>query len=155
MTAALILLAAIAGVGLILYLTHRPDADSGHTGDNADSAPAGDAAAADEGCCGMHITCERDSLLAAVSPNIEYYDDEELDRFAGRGAEDYADADIEEFRDVLLTMHPDDIAGWARSLQLRGITMPLPVREELIMIVAEERAARAAKETATIHPERN
>lgn len=156
MTAALILLAAIAGVGLILYLTHRPDADTAPADDAAESAPAdADAAAADDGCCGMHITCERDSLLAAVSPNIEYYDDEELDRFAGRGAEDYGDADIEEFRDVLLTMRPDDIAGWARSLQLRGITMPLPVREELIMIVAEERAARAAKETATIHPERN
>ena len=36
-----------------------------------------------EECCGMHITCERDSLLASVSPQIEYYDDEELDAFKG------------------------------------------------------------------------
>ena len=31
----------------------------------------------------MHETCEKDSLLAAVSKDIEYYDDEELDRFRG------------------------------------------------------------------------
>ena len=92
----------------------------------------------------MHITCEKDSLLAAVSKEIEYYDDEELDRFAGRGADEYSDGEIEEFRDVLLTMRPDDIAGWARSVQLRGITLPTAVRDELIMIVAEARQARTA-----------
>ena len=31
----------------------------------------------DEDCCGQHAVCERDSLLAAVSKDIEYYDDEE------------------------------------------------------------------------------
>ena len=35
-------------------------------------------------CCGQHETCEKDSLLAAVSNNVEYYNDEELDRFRGR-----------------------------------------------------------------------
>ena len=39
--------------------------------------------AIDPECCGMHETCEKDSLLAAVSKEIEYYDDEELDRFRG------------------------------------------------------------------------
>ena len=87
----------------------------------------------------MHITCERDSLLAAVSKDREYYDDEELDHFAGRGAEEYTDEEIEEFRDILLTMQASDIAGWGRSLQLRGINLPTPVRDELIMIVAEAR----------------
>lgn len=33
----------------------------------------------DAECCGQHEICERDSLLAAVSKQIEYYDDEELD----------------------------------------------------------------------------
>lgn len=155
MTVALILLAAIVGVGLILRLTHRPDAPAADAKSAADAAtdtgtaataPAADGATpADEGCCGMHITCERDSLLAAVSPEIEYYDDEELDRYAGTDPADYSEAQIEEFRDVLITMRPDDIAGWARSLQLRGIALPQPVRDELIMIVAEERAARTSK----------
>lgn len=92
-----------------------------------------------EVCCGMHLTCEKDSLLADVSDKIEYFDDEELDRFAGRGEDDYLPEEIEEFRDVLLTLIPSDIAPWARSVQLRGITLPSEVREELLMIVAEAR----------------
>jgi hypothetical protein len=90
-------------------------------------------------CCGMHITCEKDSLLASVSKEIEYYDDEELDRFAGKSPDGYTDDEIEEFRDVLITMKPSDIAGWARSLQLRNIALPAAVRDELLMIVAEAR----------------
>ena len=38
------------------------------------------------GCCGLHETCESESLLAGVSKAIEYYEDEELDRFKGRSA---------------------------------------------------------------------
>lgn len=87
----------------------------------------------------MHVTCEKDSLLAEVSPEVEYFDDEELDRFAGRGEDSYTSEEIEEFRDVLLTLLPTDIAPWARSIQLRGITLPPEVREELLMIVAEAR----------------
>ena len=32
-------------------------------------------------CCGQHEVCEKESLLAAVSKKIEYYDDEELDKY--------------------------------------------------------------------------
>lgn len=35
-------------------------------------------------CCGQHEVCEKESLLAAVSKQIEYYNDEELDRFRER-----------------------------------------------------------------------
>ena len=31
----------------------------------------------DSECCGQHQICEKESLLAAVSKQIEYYDDEE------------------------------------------------------------------------------
>nr|WP_302989652.1 C25 family cysteine peptidase [uncultured Muribaculum sp.] len=41
--------------------------------------------------------------------------------------------------DMLLTLLPQDIAGWGRSIQLRGIELPPAVREELLMIVAEAR----------------
>ena len=40
-------------------------------------------------CCGQHEVCERDSLLAAVSKKIEYYDDEELDQFIGKAGVSY------------------------------------------------------------------
>ena len=51
----------------------------------------------------------------------------------------YTDSDIEEFRNVLLTLLPSDIAGWGRSIQLRGIELPDTVRDELLLIVAEAR----------------
>ena len=97
---------------------------------------------ADEACCGQHAVCERDSLLAAVSEQVEYFDDEELDVYAGRAADRYSESESEEFRSVLLTLLPDDVAPWARSLQLRGIELPADVREELLMIVGENRQIR-------------
>ena len=87
----------------------------------------------------MHITCERDSLLQGVSTEIVYYDDEDLDAYAGIPSNGYNEEQTEAFRDVLLTLLPDDIAGWARSLQLRGINLPDIVKEELLLIVREER----------------
>ncbi|MCM1452557.1 MAG: hypothetical protein NC102_09865 [Clostridium sp.] len=137
MIAALIILGALLAVGIPLYLHHRlSDAKEPLV------APA-PAAEPKEECCGLHIACEKDSLLASVSSEIVYYDDEELDAYKGRGVDQYADDEIEQFRDVLLTMRPDDIAGWARSLQLRGIALPGPVRDELLMIVSEARIAKA------------
>lgn len=137
MTVSLVILAALMVVGAVCYIHYRL------TG-GEDSVPEPPLQTeAEEECCGMHITCERDSLLAAVSEEIVYYDDEELDAYRGREAEDYSDDEIEQFRDVLLTLLPDDIAGWARSLQLRGIVLPSEVREELLMIVAEARMIRS------------
>ena len=134
MTAALIIASAIILAGLALYTHHRLT--------DGDEVPVPATAAADEECCGQHAVCERDSLLAAVSQKIEYYDDEELDAFAGREPESYTPAESEQFRDVLLTLLPDDIAGWARSVQLRGIALPVDVRDELIMMISEARASR-------------
>lgn len=136
MIPALIILAALVAVGSVLYLFHRRDiARAGNAESDEAQATAGD----DGGCCGMHVTCERDSLLSAVSTEIEYFDDEELDAFIGRSPESYSGEETEQFRDVLLTLLPDDIAPWARSIQLRGIELPEAVRDELLMIVAEER----------------
>ena len=67
-------------------------------------------------CCGQHETCERDSLLAAVSKQIEYYDDEELDRFRGIESDAYDEDAVNEFSDVLYTLQEIEVAGWLRSL---------------------------------------
>ncbi|WP_300724528.1 phospholipase [uncultured Bacteroides sp.] len=93
----------------------------------------------DSECCGQHEVCEKESLLAAVSKEIEYYDDEELDRFKGRPADQYSEEEIEEFRDVLYTMQEVEVAGWSRSLQLRGIELPDELKDELFLIVGERR----------------
>lgn len=93
----------------------------------------------DAECCGQHEVCERDSLLAAVSKKIEYYDDEELDKYIGIPSEAYAAEDEEEFRDVFYTMQDTDVAGWVRSLQLRGIALPDNIKDEVFLIIGERR----------------
>ena len=94
---------------------------------------------ADIECCGQHEVCEKDSLLAAVSKKIEYYDDEELDQFIGKEANAYTDEETNQFRDVLYTMQDIDVAGWVRSLQLRGIELPDDLKDEVFLIIGERR----------------
>lgn len=91
-------------------------------------------------CCGQHEVCEKESLLAAVSKQIEYYDDEELDRYKGIAGDAYSTEQEEEFRDVFYTMQEEDVAGWVRSLQLRGITLPDNLKDEVFLVVGELRA---------------
>lgn len=99
----------------------------------------------DSECCGQHQICEKESLLAAVSKQVEYYDDEELDRFKNHPADTYTPAEVEEFRDILYTMHEDEVAGWTRSLQLRGVTLPSALRDEVLLIIEERRSASQQK----------
>ena len=92
-------------------------------------------------CCGQHEVCEKDSLLAAISKDVEYYNDEELDRFRGREGDEYTPEEADEFRDVLYTMRSDEVAGWVRSLQLRMVNLPDEVKDEVFLIVGERRVS--------------
>ncbi|MCD7898517.1 MAG: phospholipase [Bacteroides sp.] len=93
----------------------------------------------DTECCGQHATCEKDSLLAAVSKKIEYYDDEELDAYKGILANAYTSEQVEQFSDIFYTMQETDIAGWVRSLQLRGISLPDDLKDEVFLVLGERR----------------
>ena len=93
----------------------------------------------DAECCGQHEVCEKESLLAAVSKQIEYYNDEELDRFRGKDSSAYSETETDEFRDVLYTMRDDEVAGWVRSLQLRGVPLPDALKDEVFLIIGERR----------------
>ncbi len=83
-------------------------------------------------CNGENTKCEQDCMMEAATKDIEYYDDEELDRFAGREADSYTDEEVEEFSEVLYTMQPEEVAGWNRSLILRGINLPNQLKDEVI-----------------------
>ena len=72
-------------------------------------------------------------MKAAAEP-IEYFDDEELDRFSGRSADAYTPEEEEEFREVLYTTLTREVGDWLRSLQLRGIELPEGVRDEAMLI---------------------
>lgn len=91
-----------------------------------------------EGCCGEHLVCERETLLQ-TSAKPEYYDDEELDAFAGISADEYTDAQREAIRSVFATLQESDVPGWCRSMQLRNIALPEDIREEALLIVRERR----------------
>lgn len=93
----------------------------------------------DNECCGQHEVCEKDSLLAGISKKIEYYNDEELDRFRGKTSDSYSQEEADEFREVLYTMQENEVAGWCRSLQLRGIELPDQLKDEVFLIVGEIR----------------
>ncbi|MDH6534729.1 phospholipase [Parabacteroides sp. 52] len=92
-----------------------------------------------EECCGQHQLCERDSLLAAVSKEIEYYEDEDLDRFRGIEADAYSEEAVREFREILFTLQEIEVAGWLRSLQLRAINLPDALKDEAFLIIGERR----------------
>lgn len=86
-------------------------------------------------CNGEDSRCEQECMMEAATKPIEYYDDEELDRFALRPSDSYTDEEAEEFREVLYTMKPDDVKGWNRSLTLRGINVPNQIKDELTLMV--------------------
>lgn len=128
MTGALIILAVTVLTGLILYLTHRPDGD----GECSPASPDPSGEADGEVCCGQHVVCEK-GLSPADGP--VYFDDEELDRFAGRLPDSYTEEEIEEFREVLYTLLPSDIYPWGVALTGRDIALPSSLRDEWLMLV--------------------
>lgn len=140
MHVALIISGSLVVVGTILYIHHRltqrnepSDVLSEDVVDNVSPSTS------QAECCGLHITCERDSLSPVFGDEIVYYEDEELDDYADCDVSDYTDDDIEKFRDVLLTLRPEEIAPWARSIQQRRIVLPPVVKDELFIIVEEHR----------------
>lgn len=148
MTGALIILAVTVAVGIILYLTRgskddvaakASDPAAGRETDADGKAVTGNLAASDgqaasedeaEVCCGRHAVCEKGLLKAEEL----YYNDDELDRFAGKAPQDYATEEIEEFREVLYTLRPSEVYQWGVALTQRNIALPLDLRDEWVML---------------------
>ena len=61
----------------------------------------------------------------------------ELDDFIGRSSDDYTNQEIEQFAYVMRTMRPEEVKAWARSLTLRGINLPDPLKDEFMMLIEE------------------
>lgn len=92
----------------------------------------------DDGCCGQHLVCERETLLQ-TNAEIIYYDDEELDQLADINPIDFTEKQHQLIRDVFETLQEKDVPGWCRSIQLRHIELPQDIREEALLIVRERR----------------
>lgn len=116
----LILVLLVAGFFILNKLyRNRSVADEHHTHDTDDGV-----------CCGKHTNCSK----GYDNSNL-YFDDEELDAFKGKAQEDYTDADIEEFRQILYTMKCEEIDTWVHCLQTRGIEIPQVVKDEILLIL--------------------
>lgn len=87
-------------------------------------------------CSSASAACEQNCMMEASVKEIEYFDDEELDRFIGRQSNEYSEEEADEFRSIMETMKPDDVKAWNRSLILRQINMPDQIKDEYIMIVS-------------------
>ncbi len=87
-----------------------------------------------EECCGAHEICETD-LLKKMSQEIVYFEDEELDNYKNFEADDYNDEQIDEFREVLYSLKPNEIEDWVRSLDLREIEIPSIIKSELVFMM--------------------
>lgn len=88
-----------------------------------------------DGCCGKHTVCEKEQLLAAFEQPIEYFDDEELDVYKGKASDQYSAEEIEQFEEVMTTMHENEVSAWLHSLQLRGINLPDELKDEAMLFV--------------------
>ena len=110
----------------------------------------GDTDTSRQGCadeaCGLRSICPSEQLLAGeCRQEVIYYDDEELDTFAGRSENEYTPEEEEQWRDVLYTLQPSDLLGWGQSIKHRRLVMPAAVREEFMHLAAEQRSAKAIK----------
>lgn len=88
-------------------------------------------------CDGTDDKCEQVCMMEAAIKDVEYYDDEELDRFRGRQSDQYTDEEVEEFATVLYTMQPKEVKAWNRSLILREINLPNQIKDELIAMIED------------------
>lgn len=93
----------------------------------------------EEECCGAHSYCVK--LLPRPEKAV-YFNDEELDRFAGKLPSEYTPEETDEMREVMLTLLPREAPEWAQSLQMRGIEVPEDLIEELNLLITEELSRR-------------
>lgn len=119
----------ITGILLKIYDDRHKKTLSGEQPEHTEENPI------DSECCGKHETCIK---ILSTPPEPVYFDDEELDRFADKDPSEFTDNDIEEIRDIMLTLAPGEAPEWAQSLRMRHISLPPSISAELEMLVTEE-----------------
>jgi len=127
----LILILSLVALGVVCALIHR--FPGGGDAAQDDVVPVDSSSCSS--CSGNDPRCEQECMMEAATKEIEYYDDEELDAFRGRPSDAYSDDEVEQFAEVLYTMRPDEVAGWNRSLILRGINLPNQIKDEVVMML--------------------
>ena len=87
-------------------------------------------------CCGAHEICEfRESDFNEEI--ITYFDDDELDELRNVRESDLTAGQIDELREVLYTLQPEEINNWLTSLGRRHIHLPAILQQEARQLMAE------------------
>ena len=145
MKPAIVLLTILVVGGAIVWLIDRlfyhtdkaENLDETEENDASGTTPA--QGCADE-ACGIRSICPSEQILVSqCKREVIYYDDEELDSFAGRDADGYTAEEEEQWRDVLYTLQPGDLLGWGQSIKHRGLIMPASIQAEFLQLAAENR----------------
>jgi hypothetical protein len=133
-------IAIIAFFVIALSLSNFLQRRKGNTTERETPAPPIDLSNNNGGCCGAHEICEKDSLIATVVEPVEYFDDEELDKYRNRDSDRYNEKEVNEFRDIFYSVLDEEKPRWIRSLQRREIALPDQLKDEVLMIVNDLRA---------------
>ena len=133
-------IAIIAFFVIALSLSNFLQRRKGNTTERETPAPPIDLSNNNGGCCGAHEICEKDSPIATVVEPVEYFDDEELDKYRNRDSDRYNEKEVNEFRDVFYSVLDEEKPRWIRSLQRREIALPDQLKDEVLMIVNDLRA---------------
>jgi len=129
-----------------LYLSNRIQRRKGNVQERETLPPSIDARTKEEkesGCCGMHEVCEKDSLIAAFREEPEYFDDEELDEYKGKDSSTYSEEQVDKFREVFYSLLDEEKPRWIHSLQIRRISIPDQMKDEVLMVVNDLRTRKA------------
>ena len=143
MKPAILLLAILVVGGAIVWLIDRlfyhknDDEKVDETEENRPSQGCADES------CGIRPICPSEQILMGeCKQEVVYYDDEELDAFAGRDSLAYTPYEEEQWRDVLYTLQPSDLLGWGQSIKHRGLVMPASIHAEFLQLATEHRSGK-------------
>lgn len=87
-------------------------------------------------CCGGGENCHRFKDQAKVNP-IQYFEDEELDRFRGKPADGYTADEVEEWREVMTTLRPAEVRSWVTSIHRRELHIPSELAPAIQRLMSE------------------
>lgn len=74
-------------------------------------------------CCGGGDNCHKHTGKTKTN-TIQYFEDEELDRFKGRSASEYSPREVDEWRNIVETLRPHEIRSWVTSIHRRELHIP-------------------------------
>lgn len=124
------ILLGLALLAIVLKALYKPQGANTTYGQSTGSATCST-------CTGASAKCEQECMMEAATKPIEYFEDEELDRFSGRDSASYTENEVEEFAEVLHTMRQEEVKDWCRSLTLRGVNLPNQLKDEVFMLTED------------------